>query len=110
MKKKLISLILLCTICIGIISSVSYTAHAQEQPATTQSVARAGGWGEICRLAIECMVGFICIMERCMPAGENVEIGMCKSTNDHPCHFECGCGYRSDGTGPAGLISHSCNI
>lgn len=109
MKKKLISLILLCTICIGIISSVSYTAHAQEHP-TTQTTAQERGIGKLCKTAWDCIVGFICILGECLPGGDNTEIGMCKSTNSNPCHFECGCGYKSEGTGPAGTINHSCNI
>lgn len=108
MKKKLISLILLCTICTGIIFSVSYTAHAQEHSIVPTTV-QERGWGKVCQTAMDCIIGFICLLGECLPGGGDTEIGMCKSTNSNPCHFECGCGYKSTGTGPAETINHSCN-
>lgn len=110
MKKLLfLVVIMICTLLVfnPVILNAnggSYATERSEQDAT-------GIHPVVCGLLIECSIGFICWLGKCIFADDGPlpsRVG-CLCENNRECSISCGrCGFKSTGTGPMG-VEHTCN-
>lgn len=110
MKKKL----LLLSVCFVLFTSflgvgvIGYAASTN-QSSTVSIQSSNSNILEWCKIAADCILGFLCIADRCVPSGDSgAEIGLCQCANSQPCGISCRCGYTSSGTGPVSIINHNC--